>query len=163
MGADKKKSGTKGKSRKLDPELPLSEKIASIFASKSLKYSFFDQKQFNIHLKRETKRCERFSKAAVLLRIDVTSLIKKCEQTDAVERLSALALIKKCINILFSNTRDIDLKGWYREGHEIGVLLIDIEVPNKDDIAEKMGAKLFKSLNSELDDDIIVNTEVIAH
>ena len=85
-------------------------------ASEGSEY-FFDESDFSEMLNRERKRSQRSMKFLILMCLDISGLKKP---SFANER-------RKLLKTIATGVRDTDIRGWYKQGSIVGVLLTETE------------------------------------
>jgi lipopolysaccharide/colanic/teichoic acid biosynthesis glycosyltransferase len=80
-------------------------------------HSFYCEDYFNKLLCTERKRTERTKKPILLMLIDIE------EVTEIVEKNQ---VIKNITSVIFSSTREIDIKGWYKSDFVIGIIFTEL-------------------------------------
>ena len=80
-------------------------------------YGLYVEEYFNEMLRLETKRTERTRSPFLLLLLDFQGFHVVAERKEVT---------KKVCEVLFSCTREIDLKGWHKHGRTIGVIFIEV-------------------------------------
>ncbi len=106
-------------------------------------YWFFVEDYFNELLSLERKRTERSKKPFLLLLLDVETIHGIEEKKE---------VIKKIASVLFSCTREIDIKGWYEDGAVIGVIFSEANGAGKNDkdvVLHKIVNGLYDALDLE--------------
>jgi lipopolysaccharide/colanic/teichoic acid biosynthesis glycosyltransferase len=114
-------------------------------------YDFHDEDSFNRKLYLERKRTERSNKPFLLMLIDISELLKDDTESQ---------FLKKLVSVLFSATRDIDIKGWYQYDTLIGILYSEIENIT-DAIKDRLYHKIHDSLAKVLDTGSLDKIEII--
>jgi lipopolysaccharide/colanic/teichoic acid biosynthesis glycosyltransferase len=107
---------------------------------------FLNETEFRVLLIRERKRADRTKSPLLLALVDVSVLAER--------GMSNHLMHKKIIEGLETCSREIDLRGWYKEYLEIGVLFNDIRLDAVDGIMAKLrhcmksvfGENLYKSI-----------------
>jgi len=89
-------------------------------------YDFHDEDSFNRKLYLERKRTERSNKPFLLMLLNLETLLQEDKNGQ---------LLRKIVAMLFSITRDIDLKGWYQYNSTIGILYAEMDPFN--DVTKK--------------------------
>lgn len=104
---------------------------------------FFSEPQFRMLLVRERKRSER-TKAPFLLVVAAIGTVK----SDHSNREKHIEKLKECLTI---SSREIDVRGWFHDGDEAGVIFTDV----KKDAVEFIVEKLKENIKSMLGVDIM--------
>lgn len=104
---------------------------------------FFSEPQFRMLLTRERKRSER-TKAPFLLVVAAIQAVKG----EHGNRNKYMEKLKECLSI---SSREIDVRGWYHDGEEAGVIFTDV----KKDAVKFIVEKLRENIKSMLGEDII--------
>jgi exopolysaccharide biosynthesis polyprenyl glycosylphosphotransferase len=95
---------------------------------------------FHITLKTERKRAERSKKPFILMLLHIENAFAVKEKKEAVSRMA---------NLLFSLTRETDIKGWYEPGSILGVIFTETNGMDKELIREKIRTGLIELLDRE--------------
>jgi len=101
---------------------------------------FFPRSLFMKMLCLERNRAERSGRRLVLMLVKSQSFLKQGEQTDAARKVR-FALSRA--------TRETDIKGWYREGFEIGVIFTEIPL-TETSVVPVLSQKVNEALHSAL-------------
>lgn len=112
------------------------------------------QNFFTERLYLERKRCERSKKCFMLMLLNIGPL---------VEPETADLIIHTVSSILFTTTREIDLKGWYRYGTVIGALFIEIDPLAKKKTRSHIRDKTLVNLHQALNEDQVSRIEITFH
>jgi lipopolysaccharide/colanic/teichoic acid biosynthesis glycosyltransferase len=91
---------------------------------------FLNEPEFRRFLIRERKRSDRTKSPLLLVLIDVSVLAQR--------DMSSHLMHKKIREGLENRSREVDLRGWYKESQEIGILYSDIRVDAVDGIITKL-------------------------
>lgn len=104
-------------------------------------YGFYVGDYFIEILGHERKRTERSKKPflVMLLNIEGFSLDNKRRK-----------IIKKIASALFSSTREIDIKGWYKHDSDIGVIFTELNGTDRVSLKETIYTNLCKVLHREV-------------
>jgi lipopolysaccharide/colanic/teichoic acid biosynthesis glycosyltransferase len=86
----------------------------------------------------ERKRTERSKKPFLLMLLDIGKILMDDRANEVLKKLS---------HVLFSVTRETDLKGWYRNGSTIGVIFTEINGLENSLLKEKIVTHLSAVLN----------------
>jgi exopolysaccharide biosynthesis polyprenyl glycosylphosphotransferase len=118
----------------------------TLINDRSLKnFCFYVENDFVEMLSRERKRSKRTSMPFLLMLIDINK---------ALQKKSARNMTRILASLLTANTRETDIKGWYRDNATIGVIFVGIEEADiysaKEIIAGKMKQKLKENIDQEL-------------
>ncbi len=98
----------------------------------------FKEDSFREMLTIERKRTERSKKPFLLMLIDITSLLAEKEPDSCIMMV---------IDSLHSSTREIDIKGWYKNGKVLGIIFTEVDAASQPYILYKIRASLAKRLN----------------
>ena len=82
------------------------------------RYEMQSENCFNELLRLEGRRSERSRKAPLLMLLDISHFGQDGEKWDVLNKITP---------ILFSATREIDVKGWYKFDSTLGVLFTETE------------------------------------
>ncbi|MEK6546362.1 MAG: hypothetical protein AABZ28_07505, partial [Nitrospinota bacterium] len=110
-------------------------------------YGIYSEDYFLNILHLERKKTERSNKPFLLMLLD----IKRCEMAEKNNT------VNKIVQVLFSLTRETDIKGWYEHNSMIGVIFTEM-----DDI-EVLREKIYSNLNYELAAEQINKIEISFH
>jgi len=88
----------------------------------------------------ERKRTERSGKHFMLILIDIHKLLKIKSSNEPLKKLTRL---------LYQSTREIDIKGWYKQKSVIGIIYTEIHGVNKELLKEKISDTISKVLEPE--------------
>ena len=108
-------------------------------------YGFHEEEHFHRLADLERKRALRSNTAPALLLLDLTDFGNEAE---------ADRTLRNVASVLFSSTREIDAKGWYRYPEVLGILVADsittggIPFSAGEAVLERLRANLAKSLTS---------------
>jgi lipopolysaccharide/colanic/teichoic acid biosynthesis glycosyltransferase len=91
---------------------------------------FFNEPEFRGFLIRERKRSDRTKSPLLLALIDV-SVIARADMSNHLMQGKIREGLEKC-------SREVDLRGWYKESQEIGILYSDIRLDAVDGIITKL-------------------------
>ena len=80
-------------------------------------YSFYVEDYFNKLLCMERKRTERTKKPILLMLLNIDDVIGIVEKN---------LVIKKIASVIFTSTREIDIKGWYKSDFVIGIIFTEL-------------------------------------
>jgi lipopolysaccharide/colanic/teichoic acid biosynthesis glycosyltransferase len=101
----------------------------------------------------ERRKSERSRKPFLLMLINIENIEAADKRIDA---------ITKIVSVLFSVTREIDIKGWYKYQCHIGVVFSEVkEVTGK--VKETLFYKIRDNLNNLLDIEIIKKIKILFH
>ena len=109
---------------------------------------FLNEPQFKALLVRERKRAERTKSPMLLAIVDVAVL--------KARGMSNHLMHAKIKEGLASCSREIDLRGWYREEYEIGILFTDIKTEAVDGIMEKLSTCISRVFGPNLSNAVSV-------
>ncbi len=110
-------------------------------------FGFYTEAYFREMLSIERKRTERSQKAIVLLMLDIAEILRVFPRRRLVERVS---------RVLAGSAREIDLKGWYRFNHSIGIIYTETAKSGLDSIVQKVHSNLELALGSENAEKVLV-------
>lgn len=108
-------------------------------------YGLYPEEEFHRLVELETKRAARSKAASLMLLLDVTAFQEEREEDRVLRNLA---------QVLFSSTREIDAKGWYRYPAVLGILVTDViatgdsMLSTRDTIFDRLRANLAKALGS---------------
>jgi hypothetical protein len=108
-------------------------------------YGLCAEEHFHQLVDLETKRAARSKTISLLLSLDVTAF----EGQSKGDRV-----LRSVTSVLFSSTREIDAKGWYRYPAVLGILVTDVIatgdslVSTRDIIVDRLRTHLEKALGS---------------
>jgi hypothetical protein len=121
-------------------------------------YGLYKEEHFQELLDLETKRALRSKAAPLLLLLDLTAFEEKREGDRVLRNLAPA---------LFSSTREIDAKGWYRYPAVLGILVPDLIatgdslLSTKDTIVARLQTNLAKALGSLDVERIVVSCQTL--
>lgn len=113
-------------------------------------YDLYVESYFLNLLCYERKRAERSGRQIVLMLLNIGNTLDRGER---------VRLIKKIVQVLYSSTRDIDIKGWYRHDTEIGIIFTELNGTDKITLKKKILEKLYENLHR----DVISKIDISAH
>lgn len=108
-------------------------------------FNFYPEDYFHKMLILERKRTERSGKQFLLMLIDIHT-IKKISET-----------FKMLIKTLDDFTREIDIKGWYKENRVLGVIYPEASKVYRESIMKKITDKIYDKLTAEQSEAISVS------
>lgn len=85
------------------------------------------QEAFVLMIRVEQKRCERSGKSCILMLVDCDQIRTEHRDEDIVGKIP---------KVLAAASRETDLKGWYREGSQFGVIFTEIPTENTQSILQ---------------------------
>ncbi len=80
-------------------------------------YSFYVEDYFNKLLCTERKRTERTKKPILLMLLNIEDIIGIVEKKQVINKIAS---------VMFSSTREIDIKGWYKNDSVIGIIFTEL-------------------------------------
>lgn len=95
---------------------------------------------FHEMLNTERKRAERSGRPFLLMLIHIEGVFDAAEKDTAIGKIAGL---------LFSMTRDTDIKGWYKQGSIMGIIFTESNGINTYDLQRKLKDNLLKVLGAE--------------
>jgi len=98
------------------------------------------EEYFNDMLCLERKRTERSKNPFLLMLLNIEKINNSKEKNK---------IIKKIVHILFSFTREIDIKGWFEHDSIIGVIFTEMNGVDKDSVKNKIANHLGNALDAE--------------
>lgn len=110
-------------------------------------YGFFVEEYFSELLTYERKRTERSRRPFLLMLLDIDGFSASNNGNNGSNGKEAA--IKKIASALFSSTREIDVKGWYKNGSVIGVLFTELNGIDRASLREKVYSKLYSVLEMQ--------------
>lgn len=111
-------------------------------------FGFYSEDHFREMLATERKRTERSQKPIILVMLDIAELVNVIQRKRLAAQISSVLAI---------STRDIDVKGWYKSGHIVGIIYTETNPEGKDLILKKIHLNLGVSLGSESAAKVIVS------
>ena len=116
---------------------------------------FHDEHSFGVQLRIERKRAERSKRCFCLMLIDVRRLSKQ----------SRWRYLGRIANVLFTETRETDIKGWYQHGSRIGVIFTELGSAEQDlvPIVERMIEKVYTGLSNEMEEEEMQRIDIDWH
>lgn len=119
-------------------------------------YGLYVEDYFNELLRMERKRTERSKKPFLLVLVDVSSsALSGCQY-----------ILHDVSSVLLSSTREIDVKGWYRQGAVVGILFPELAGVGEsaDSARNNILTKLYKNLSEKIErkhlDQITISSHV---
>lgn len=103
-------------------------------------YDLYAEDYFHGILCYERKRTERSKRPCLLMLLNIKELLQTGHSRECIEAISTA---------LFLSTREIDVKGWYRQNYDIGILFMELEGIDKISLKNKICNNLRNSLNHE--------------
>lgn len=103
-------------------------------------YGLYLEDYFNETLYLERKRSERSKKRFLLMLMDISELSELVELQE---------IITSARDVIFSLTRETDIKGWHRNGTVLGVIFTEINGVDKNYLAAKYREKLLEVINKK--------------
>ena len=115
-------------------------------------HSLHTEQSFRAMCHLEETRSERSRKPCLLMLLDTGGLVE----------IDKDALFNEVAKTLFSLTREVDLKGWWHTGSEIGVLFTEIDTPTQAEAAlkGKIRTGLDRGLGGTIAHDIMITCRV---
>jgi exopolysaccharide biosynthesis polyprenyl glycosylphosphotransferase len=110
----------------------------------------FSEEYFQERLSLERKRTERSQKPFVLMLLNIEKIIRNDPKRE---------IVKKITHKLFSVTRGIDIKGWFKYDSVIGIIFIEINGTDKNGLKEK----IVNLLRTVLDNEQVAKIEITCH
>lgn len=104
---------------------------------------FFVEEYFSELLTYERKRTERSKRPFLLMLLDIDG----CSISNGSNGKEDA--VKKIASVLFSSTREVDVKGWYKNGSVIGVLFTELNGIDKASLREKVYSKLYSVMDMQ--------------
>jgi exopolysaccharide biosynthesis polyprenyl glycosylphosphotransferase len=111
-------------------QLPLFEGVGCLYP-----FDFFREL-----LNTERKRTERSGRPFLLMLINIDGVFNGKEKDTAIEKIAG---------VLFSITRDTDLKGWYKQGSILGIIFTESKGIDTDNLQRKLEDNLLTVLDAE--------------
>ncbi len=111
-------------------------------SKKADNYSYFyEERQFEEMLVRERKRTERSCRPFILALINIQQMNGQKNEGMTVEKI---------VNSLFSITREVDIKGWYKRAQALGIIFTEINGTDKGSVYKKISSNLGGILSEEI-------------
>jgi lipopolysaccharide/colanic/teichoic acid biosynthesis glycosyltransferase len=110
-------------------------------------FGFYTESYFREMLDMERKRTERSQKPIMLVMLDVAEIISAIPRKKIVEHFSSL---------LTDSARGIDIKGWYRFNHSIGIIYTEASTSGNESILKKVHVNLGLALGPQMAEKVIV-------
>lgn len=117
---------------------------------------FYSEILFHEMLNLETKRNYRKKNPFLLISIDTSSLMSRGKHRQGIGRIARLRMVHKLIQMMHVSTRDIDIKGWFRENQVIGIICTEIEKEFHKNLVEKIQNNIIKTIDWEYAQDLII-------
>jgi hypothetical protein len=119
--------------------------------------NFYTEDNFHKQLTKERQRTERYQKPFLLMLIDLKDLIKSKSDMSFMNKSDFNERTRKVENVLIGNTREVDLKGWYRFHGIIGVIFSEIDTLDRNFVKNKIHTKLCDAFGAELINNIVIS------
>ena len=103
--------------------------------------SFYCEQYFNDMLSLERKRAERSKKCFLLMLLKIEKLFDYMDSKTAIKSME---------KVLFSETRETDLKGWYRKGSTLGIIYTEVNGIDGDFLKQKICDGLCSTFDPEI-------------
>lgn len=116
-------------------------------------FGFYREKIFDDMLQRERKRTERNQKPFALILVHIRHLVKT-RASKSIRNLSVA--LEECF-------REIDVKGWYKQNSDIGIICPEIEPEHVNALKKKVEKSLDKSLPAPFRDSLSVTYICFPH
>jgi lipopolysaccharide/colanic/teichoic acid biosynthesis glycosyltransferase len=110
-------------------------------------FGFYTEEYFREMLATERKRTERSQKPIILLMIDIAEILRLLPKKQLVRHVAA---------VLTTSAREIDIKGWYRFNHSIGVIYTETSTAGKESILQKVHVNLGLAFGPVMAEKVIV-------
>jgi exopolysaccharide biosynthesis polyprenyl glycosylphosphotransferase len=128
----------------------------SLFFDRTVKNTgFYLEDEFIEMLSRETQRCKRTKMPILLMIINIKKIAQLRNPREKTRSIASLLAL---------NTRETDIKGWYRDNSAIGVIFVGIKEKNirtaKDIIARELKHKLKMELSKEVLDMLTISYHI---
>ena len=113
--------------------------------------------QFHKELTREKRKTERSQKPFLLMLIDIKDLVRSKNDLSLIKTHDHNKRIRKVENILIDNTREVDLKGWYRSHRTVGIIFTEIDRLDRNFVKNKLHTKLCDSFCADVKHKITIS------
>ena len=110
----------------------------------SRKYNLYPEGYFRGMLIMERKRTERSGDPFMLMLLDIKKIVKR--KTFRLCRKNKT--IKKIVEMLRNSTREIDLKVWFKQNREIGIIFTELNGVKKESLITKIKDNLYSILDT---------------
>ena len=144
----KKKNSIAGILSLLDPR--------AYFKSLGSDSGFYEEGKFQTELTREKRKTERSQKPFLLMLIDIKDLVRSKSDVSLIKKHDQNKRIRKVENIFLDNTREVDLKGWYRSHRTVGIIFTEIDSLDRNFVKNKLHTKLCDAFSANLDHKITI-------
>ena len=104
-------------------------------------FGFYSEEHFQEMMAVERKRSERSEKRIILLMIDIHKIFNALPRNE---------IARKCAQALRHATREIDVRGWYKSNHTIGIIYTEVKAAGKESILQKNQETLLRVFGREL-------------
>jgi lipopolysaccharide/colanic/teichoic acid biosynthesis glycosyltransferase len=111
-------------------------------------FRFYSEDHFREMLATERKRTERSQKPIILVMLDIAELVNVIQRKRLAAQISSVLAI---------SSRDIDVKGWYKSDHIVGIIYTETDPERKDLILQKIHVNLGISLGAELAAKVVIS------
>lgn len=109
--------------------------------------ALYREEYFHDMLCLERKRTERSKKPFVLTLLNIEKVLHDCDKNKTIKEIS---------RILFSATREIDIKGWFKYDHIMGIIFTEINGTDKSFLKQK----IINNLRTILTDEQVNKVEI---
>lgn len=116
-------------------------------------FGFYREKIFDDMLQRERKRTERSQKPFAMILVHIKHLVKS-KAKKSIRNLSVV--LEECF-------REIDVKGWYKDGSDIGIICPEVEHSSVDALKKKVESALDKALPPSFYEELTVSYICFPH
>jgi GGDEF domain-containing protein len=121
--------------------------------SRDPQYGLHNETYFHLLLQHEEARSARLGKVCLLMLFDITGLEDH--------------IIREVASIALSVPREVDVKGWWRSGAEIGILFTEIDASSREAfieaekaIKEKIRERLSRELGSMMAERVAISSRM---
>jgi lipopolysaccharide/colanic/teichoic acid biosynthesis glycosyltransferase len=119
-------------------------------------HGFHEEGRFQKELAREKRKTERSQKPFLLMLIDIKDLVRSKSDVSLIKKHDHNKRIRKVENILIDNTREVDLKGWYRSHRTVGIIFTEIDSLDINFVKNKLHTKLCDAFSAYLEHKISI-------
>ncbi len=126
------------------------------FKSLDSDHGFYEEGRFQKELVREKRKTERSQKPFILMLIDIKDIVRSKSDVTLIKKHDHNKRIRKVENVIIDNTREVDLKGWYRSHRTVGIIFTEIDKLDKNFVKNKLQTKLCDAFSANLEHKITI-------
>ena len=118
---------------------------------------YYEEGRFQKELAREKRKTERSQKPFVLMLIDIKDLVRSKSDVSLLNKHDHNKRIRKVENVLLDNTREVDIKGWYRSHRTVGIIITEIDRLDRNFLKNKLYTKLCNAFSAHVKHKITIS------